>query len=90
MGRYEGCPVPDTDGDGINDEADKCPTLKGTKEKNGCPVEEIKKEIIEKINYAAKRIQFQSAKAVLLPFSIKILDEVVTILKEKSRVEFVD
>ena len=40
-----------------------------------------KKEIIEKVNYAAKRIQFQFSKADLLPGSYKVLDEVVKILK---------
>jgi outer membrane protein OmpA-like peptidoglycan-associated protein len=82
LAKYKGCPVPDTDGDGINDEADKCPAEKGTKEYNGCPPPEIKKEVIEKINYAAKRIQFQSSRAVLLPASLKVLDEVVVILKD--------
>ena len=33
--------VPDTDGDGLNDEVDKCPTAKGTIARNGCP-EEVK------------------------------------------------
>lgn len=80
--KYKGCPVPDTDGDGINDEADKCPAVKGTREYEGCPPPEIRKEVIEKVNYAAKRIQFQSSKAVLQPASLKVLDEVAVILKE--------
>lgn len=79
-GRYEGCPVPDTDGDGVNDEDDKCPAVKGLKEKNGCPAE-VKQEIIEKVNYAAKRIQFRYTKADLLPASFTVLNEVVDILK---------
>jgi len=36
---------------------------------------------VEKVNYAAKRIQFKIAKAELLPESYKILDEVVNVLK---------
>jgi outer membrane protein OmpA-like peptidoglycan-associated protein len=32
-----GCPWPDTDGDGILDKNDECPTLKGPKENKGCP-----------------------------------------------------
>lgn len=80
--RYAGCPVPDTDGDGINDEEDKCPTIKGIRENNGCPKEAVKQAIIEKVNYAAKRIQFKSAEATLLPASTKVLDEVAAILKE--------
>jgi len=77
-GRYDGCPVPDTDGDGINDEEDKCPGTPGRKENGGCA--EIQKEIVEKVAYAAKRIQFTFAKAELLPESMKVLDEVAEIL----------
>lgn len=78
LGRYNGCPIPDKDGDGINDEEDKCPVTPGTKANGGCA--EIQKEIIEKVAYAAKRIQFKFAKAELLPESMKVLDEVVGIL----------
>jgi OmpA-OmpF porin, OOP family len=85
-GRYAGCPVPDTDGDGVNDENDKCPSEKGTTDNNGCPTE-IKKEIIEKVNYAAEKLQFTSAKAVLLPQSLKVLDDVVKILNENPSIK---
>jgi outer membrane protein OmpA-like peptidoglycan-associated protein len=80
VARYNGCPVPDTDNDGLNDEEDKCPTVAGIKENNGCP--EIKQEIIEKVNFAARRIQFEKAKATLLPASLKVLDEVAEIFKQ--------
>ncbi len=36
--RYQGCPIPDTDGDGINDEEDSCKTVAGLKRYNGCPI----------------------------------------------------
>ena len=36
--KYQGCPVPDTDGDGINDENDKCPTTAGLERYQGCPI----------------------------------------------------
>ncbi|HLG38906.1 MAG TPA: porin family protein, partial [Chitinophagaceae bacterium] len=78
--RYNGCPVPDTDGDGLNDEVDKCPTVKGTAARNGCP-EEVKKEIVEKVNFAARRIQFQQGKADLTPSSHTVLNDVAKILK---------
>jgi len=78
LGRYNGCPIPDKDGDGINDEEDKCPGTPGSKANGGCA--EIRKEIIEKVAYAAKRIQFTFAKAELLPESMKVLDEVAGIL----------
>jgi outer membrane protein OmpA-like peptidoglycan-associated protein len=80
VARYNGCPIPDSDKDGINDEEDKCPTVAGIKANNGCP--EIKKEIIEKVNFAARRIQFEKAKADLLPASLKVLDEVAAIFNQ--------
>jgi OOP family OmpA-OmpF porin len=84
-GRYSGCPVPDTDLDGVNDEEDKCPNVKGLKTNNGCP--EIKKEIIEKVNYAAKRIQFKFTKSDISPESFKTLNEVVDILKQNPELK---
>jgi OmpA-OmpF porin, OOP family len=83
--RYGGCPVPDTDGDSVDDELDKCPNEKGTADNSGCP-EEIKKEIIEKVNFAAEKLQFTSSKAVLLPPSLKVLDDVVKILNENPSI----
>ena len=85
LGRYDGCPVTDTDGDGINDEEDKCPDIKGLKEKNGCP-EEIKKELVEKVEYAAKRIQFKVNSAELLAESFEVLDDVAAILKSNPEI----
>jgi hypothetical protein len=38
LAKYEGCPIPDTDKDAINDEEDKCPTVAGVARYNGCPV----------------------------------------------------
>jgi len=35
---YKGCPVPDTDADGLNDDIDKCPLVAGTSKYMGCPV----------------------------------------------------
>ena len=77
--RYQGCPIPDTDGDGVNDEEDKCPNRAGPASNQGCPV--IAKEVIEKINVAAKNVFFATGSAKLLPKSFKSLDEVATILK---------
>lgn len=80
MARYNGCPIPDSDGDGVNDEEDKCPTVPGVKENYGCPP--VKKEIVEKVNLAARRIQFEKAKSNLLPQSLQVLDEVAKILQQ--------
>ncbi|RYY49476.1 MAG: OmpA family protein [Chitinophagaceae bacterium] len=77
--KYDGCPIPDTDGDGVNDEADKCPTRAGDASNQGCPV--IAKEVIEKVNYAAKNVFFATGSYQLLAKSNKSLDAVVALMK---------
>jgi OmpA-OmpF porin, OOP family len=76
---FNGCPIPDSDGDGLNDKEDKCPQESGSIDNGGCP--EIKKEIIEKVNYAASNIFFETKSDRLSPQSFSALDQVVTILK---------
>ncbi|MEO8405535.1 MAG: OmpA family protein [Chitinophagaceae bacterium] len=83
--RYQGCPIPDSDNDGINDEEDKCPTVMGLKENNGCPA--VKQEIVEKVNYAAKRIQFKFGQADIAPDSYKTLNEIVALLKQNPELK---
>jgi outer membrane protein OmpA-like peptidoglycan-associated protein len=85
LGRYSGCPIPDTDKDGVNDEDDKCVNEPGPKENNGCP--EIKKEVIQKVDYAARKIQFAFAKAVLLPGSEKALDDIADLLQKQPELK---
>ncbi len=79
VARYQGCPIPDQDRDGVNDEEDKCPTRAGEASNQGCPV--IAKEVIEKVNYAAKNVFFATGSYKLLPKSHQSLDAVVTLLK---------
>lgn len=74
-----GCPIPDTDKDGVNDEEDKCPNEAGPASNFGCPV--IAPEVIEKINFAAKNIFFATGSAKLLAKSYGSLDNVVKILQ---------
>jgi OmpA-OmpF porin, OOP family len=38
VAKYNGCPVPDSDGDGINDEQDRCPSQPGVARYQGCPI----------------------------------------------------
>lgn len=83
--RYQGCPVPDTDGDGIDDELDKCPQVPGIPENNGCPA--IKKEIVQQVDSAAKKIQFQLNKAILLPESYETLDRIVAVLRNNPELK---
>ncbi len=78
--RYNGCPIPDSDKDGVNDEDDKCPNEAGTNANNGCP--EIKQDVKQKIEFAAKNIFFQFASDVILKKSYKSLNAVVNVLQQ--------
>ncbi|MFN8251282.1 MAG: OmpA family protein [Ferruginibacter sp.] len=82
VARYQGCPIPDTDKDGVNDEEDKCINEAGPASNFGCP--EIKQEVIEKINFAAKNIFFATGSTKLLPKSYKSLNEVAKIMAEDA------
>ncbi|MCU0445759.1 MAG: OmpA family protein [Microscillaceae bacterium] len=66
----QGCP--DRDKDGVLDREDDCPDVPGPKENKGCP------RILEK----ASKVQFEVNKAIILPVSFPILDELVKLLKE--------
>ncbi len=80
VARYQGCPIPDTDGDGVNDEEDKCPNEAGVATNFGCP--EIKPEIIEKVNLAARNVFFATGSSKLLAKSYASLNNVVKILTD--------
>jgi OOP family OmpA-OmpF porin len=82
IAKYNGCPVPDTDNDGVNDEEDKCPTQAGDKANGGCP--EIKKEVVEKVNFAAQHILFTLNSDLITKESFRGLDEVAEILKTNT------
>jgi len=79
LARLQGCPIPDTDGDGVNDEEDKCPSRPGPASNQGCP--EIAKEIVDKINFAAKNVFYATGSYKLLAKSNKSLNEVAALLK---------
>jgi outer membrane protein OmpA-like peptidoglycan-associated protein len=79
-GNILGCP--DKDGDGIADKFDDCPELAGSDTLKGC--QEIKVEIKEKVQYAARNIEFKYASDELLASSLKSLDEVAIILLENT------
>jgi outer membrane protein OmpA-like peptidoglycan-associated protein len=78
LARYQGCPIPDSDKDGVNDEDDKCPNVAGPESNQGCP--EIEKAVIEKVNFAAKNIEYATGSAKLLPSSNKSLNEIAALM----------
>ncbi|MHA4845667.1 OmpA family protein [Flavitalea antarctica] len=78
--KYNGCPVPDKDGDGVNDEEDECPESAGVASNRGCP--EIRQEVIEKVNYAARNIFFNTGSDQIQRKSYPGLDEVASIMQK--------
>lgn len=74
-----GCPA-DTDGDGVMDTEDKCPGVIGEATNNGCPV--VKKEAPKRLQFATRRINFESTNALVKASSYPMLDEIANILNE--------
>lgn len=77
-GTINGCP--DTDGDGVSDDTDRCPTQAGDAANGGCP--EIKQEVKERLEYAARAVRFQTGSAKLREESYIILSEVAGIMRQ--------
>lgn len=76
-----GCPeVKDADGDGVADKDDKCPNTAGPASNFGCP--EVKQEVKERLQFATKAVQFETARATLKNQSFPILDEIVEIMRQ--------
>ena len=79
-----GCP--DSDSDGIADNEDKCPTVPGVAANNGCPATdlapEVKTEVQNKLNFAAKNIEFETGSDRIRTVSYKDLDNVVAIMNQ--------
>jgi outer membrane protein OmpA-like peptidoglycan-associated protein len=81
---YKGCPIPDTDGDGILDPQDACIDKPETKndyqDGDGCP-DEVPKEV-KKFSGVIQGIYFDTDKDTIKKQSVKILDEALdTFLK---------
>ncbi|HYV95707.1 MAG TPA: OmpA family protein [Chitinophagales bacterium] len=74
----QGCP--DRDNDGVADAKDRCPDEAGPASNGGCPIP--KEEEIQKINMAAKAIQYKTASAEIQKKSYPVLDEIVVFMKQ--------
>ncbi|TXF88886.1 OmpA family protein [Neolewinella aurantiaca] len=77
-GTFNGCP--DTDGDGVGDDLDRCPTQAGTADNAGCP--EIKQEVKERLEYAARAVRFETGSDKLKEESYIVLSEVAGIMRQ--------
>lgn len=73
----------DSDGDGVIDIEDKCPTEMGSRDNLGCP-QLNNNDLKQRIEFAAKSIQFETGSDILKPSSYKVLDEVVSLLTTYS------
>ncbi len=79
----------DTDGDGIFDKDDKCPTEPGPIWNDGCPErDEVKVEDAQIV--ILKGIEFEFDSAVIKDESFGILDEVVKALKQNPEIRLVE
>jgi len=72
----------DTDGDGVPDRIDNCPTEAGPASNFGCPLAKKQKVAVRdgKIDILEK-VQFAVGKANILPASFALLDQVAGVLK---------
>jgi outer membrane protein OmpA-like peptidoglycan-associated protein len=81
----KGCPK-DSDGDGVPDGLDKCPdTAAGLKvDKDGCPIEVMDKEteLLDTGSIVLQDVNFETAKANILPASLHSLDVVGQVLSK--------
>ena len=80
---YDGCP--DTDGDEVPDNVDRCPNESGPPENDGCPIDNPPLVVIESDRIRIKgNILFESGSAIIQKQSLKLLDEVATVLERNS------
>lgn len=87
----DGCPEDDADKDGILDVDDACPEVAGVKsedpDKHGCPEEKRKRIVVTRSDIQLlEPIQFAYNDSAILPVSFALLDEVVELLRERSRI----
>jgi outer membrane protein OmpA-like peptidoglycan-associated protein len=77
----------DYDRDGIPDEYDKCPALKGVSVNHGCPL--IPQDMITRVKNAAEKIIFAAGSAKLPVASFAPLDEIAGILNDNPDMKLV-
>jgi outer membrane protein OmpA-like peptidoglycan-associated protein len=87
-----GCAVRDRDGDGIPDTADQCPdqpeTVNGYLDQDGCADNKPSRvEVTEKAIVIKQRINFATGKAIILPDSFPVLDEVAQAMKDYPKIK---
>jgi len=86
---FNGCPIPDSDGDGLNDQQDACPTEAGPADSNGCPPKDtvVIRQVETKVQFAAKHILFKASSNELTASSYPAMDEVVDLLQQHATLQ---
>jgi outer membrane protein OmpA-like peptidoglycan-associated protein len=77
--KYNGCPAPDTDKDGINDDEDLCPNDPGPASSKGCPVQKV----VLQITADFKNILFDYGKATIRHESDSILSRSARVMDDQ-------
>jgi len=77
----DGCPELDNDGDGFMDSKDRCPNDKGMPQNEGCPITEMKGQLV------LSGVTFRTGSAELTTNSYTVLDHVIESLKEHKEVK---
>lgn len=92
----DGCPEPDNDQDGIPDVVDGCPIeaeiFNGIDDEDGCPDDDPNAKVSVRHGKLEIREQvfFETGKAVILPASYALLDEVARVLDANPHVGLID
>jgi outer membrane protein OmpA-like peptidoglycan-associated protein len=82
-----GCPLPDRDEDGVPDNIDKCPDVKGKPEYDGCPTKDAVKVNVRRDSIELReKIHFETNKAVIMPESFDLLNQVVATLVQHPEI----
>jgi outer membrane protein OmpA-like peptidoglycan-associated protein len=84
----DGCPDLDNDGDKIADLEDQCPMVPGVPDarRPGCPKKKVLVIVTAKEIKITQQIHFAFAKSTIRPISYDVLDAVVEVLQQNSKI----
>ena len=80
----DGCPDPDNDKDGVPDTSDKCPNEPGPADNNGCPKKYDHIVVTQEKIELKQKIFFDTDKATIQARSFSLLDEIASVLRERT------
>jgi outer membrane protein OmpA-like peptidoglycan-associated protein len=79
----DGCPDPDNDKDGVPDVSDQCPLEPGPPDNHGCPKKFEHIVVTQDKIELRQKIFFETDKAVIMPRSFGLLDEIGSVLRAR-------